>query len=114
MLIVGIDPGLEGAIAFLDYTGIVTRLCDVVDMPLLNLSRGRKALRSAAGGKPVCIDRSLIFGRRQSGQTGTGARHTVFADPEHHRSPRRSGHRSCQICDKFYSIVSNLNTSNWK
>jgi crossover junction endodeoxyribonuclease RuvC len=49
MLIAGIDPGLEGAIAFLECVGAhplnVINIVDVLDMPVLNLSRGRKARR---------------------------------------------------------------------
>jgi crossover junction endodeoxyribonuclease RuvC len=45
MLIAGIDPGIEGAVALLEYAGLDVRLLDVVDMPFLELSRGRKSRR---------------------------------------------------------------------
>jgi hypothetical protein len=45
MLIAGIDPGLEGAIALLERAGLDARLLDIVDMPFLELSRGRKSRR---------------------------------------------------------------------
>jgi crossover junction endodeoxyribonuclease RuvC len=45
MLIAGIDPGLEGAVALLECSGFDVRLVDIIDMPLLDLSRGRKSRR---------------------------------------------------------------------
>jgi hypothetical protein len=45
MLIAGIDPGIEGAVALLEYAGLDVRLLDIVDMPFLELSRGRKSRR---------------------------------------------------------------------
>jgi len=43
MVIVGIDPGLGGAVAFLDAAA--ARVLDIIDMPTLALSRGGKAKR---------------------------------------------------------------------
>jgi crossover junction endodeoxyribonuclease RuvC len=45
MLLAGIDPGIEGAVALLEYAGLDVRLLDIVDMPILDLSRGRKKRR---------------------------------------------------------------------
>src|SRR5215472_11819655 len=43
MIIAGIDPGLSGALAFLDAAS--SMVLDIVDMPTLALSRGGKKKR---------------------------------------------------------------------
>lgn len=74
MIIVGIDPGLTGAIAEYDIT---TQGCIVYDMPVMAHGKGKSKVRKQVNPSALCdlmtsIDSNTVFVERISSMPGQG------------------------------------------
>jgi hypothetical protein len=53
MIVIGIDPGLNGSIVALTDTGVV---CEIVDMPTLSMAKGRDKKKQVYDIPAICRD----------------------------------------------------------